>query len=700
VHLPQEIFRFFPVTVRERGESYFRRGAVELIADTDTEIDAAVTGGELYAVQIRNEDGLLALSCTCPFADEHYVCKHLWATLLEADRINSPVIRRATGVLPREELDEMSFWRDSGLEPQGGREAQDDLVARLHDAGLDDRDIQKLRFAGALKDSVLDVGPRGISGSHGAPNGQPLHHIGRSALPPPTTVPKPRWQQQLLELRQRLSVPYRAPASSVWPADRRIIYVVDVPSTKIQSLDALTLQLFTQTEQQQRASNKPGLKSEQRRLTPGWSKPKQLNCDASEWLEAPDPADREVATMLLGARPENAYRYTHTAPSVFTLSGGAVPTTLRRICDTGRAFARIETDPTRPRTLVPLDWDDGEPWELVLTLQPVTDRERDSHRRLVGAVLRRGEKRVGLAELSFMSPGLTIVRHGDRAVASRLRDFGSIDIARALRDSTRIEVPDDDVPAMLAELFARPARAVPPVEVPPDLGVTTVRPTPKMRIIFSPSVRTHYASERFDGALFFDYEGVSVAWSDMHGAIVDRDSRRVVFRDAETEAAAVERLERAGFKAESDFSIGQQIHRLPASRVPRVAAELTAEGWHVELEGQQLRTAGEVTLGVTSGIDWFDLHAVVDFGGISAGLPQLLAALQRGERIVSLGDGSLGVLSEEWLERFGSLMAFGPTSTSPGGHVRFGRGQVALLDALLATLPSSRTDEMFERARD
>ena len=68
-----------------------------------------------------------------------------------------------------------------------------------------------------------------------------------------------------------------------------------------------------------------------------------------------------------------------------------------------------------------------------------------------------------------------------------------------------------------------------------------------------------------------------------------------------------------------------------------------------------------------------------------APLPQLLAALKRGETMVTLGDGSYGLLPEEWLRRFGHVAAMGEAE---GDHIRFRPNQAGVLDALLATQPS------------
>src|SRR6185503_16431173 len=71
--------------------------------------------------------------------------------------------------------------------------------------------------------------------------------------------------------------------------------------------------------------------------------------------------------------------------------------------------------------------------------------------------------------------------------------------------------------------------------------------------------------------------------------------------------------------------------------------------------------------------------------------------VRRGDTAVRLGDGTFGLLPEEWLARYAPLAALG---TLEGDHLRFRRTQVGLLDALLAAEPDSDVDAVFARARD
>jgi SNF2 family DNA or RNA helicase len=78
-------------------------------------------------------------------------------------------------------------------------------------------------------------------------------------------------------------------------------------------------------------------------------------------------------------------------------------------------------------------------------------------------------------------------------------------------------------------------------------------------------------------------------------------------------------------------------------------------------------------------------------------LPELLAAMRRGENRVKLGDGSFGLLPQTWLKQYGLLAGLGDTH---GDHLRFARSQAGLLDALLAAQPEARCDALFAQIRD
>src|SRR5262249_55131924 len=97
------------------------------------------------------------------------------------------------------------------------------------------------------------------------------------------------WKQALDRLRQGTD-PFAKPAAP-WPADRQIVYFVDVP-TSLQT-GALVVEIGYQT----------------RKKDGGWTKPKSQRIPKEQIPHLPDPEDRELLALLIGAREQNAYTY-------------------------------------------------------------------------------------------------------------------------------------------------------------------------------------------------------------------------------------------------------------------------------------------------------------------------------------------------------------------------------------------------------
>jgi len=80
---------FLPV-IRQRGEYYAEQGKAILKEVSHGKIIAAVQGSKLYTATVvdrHSGDGKILVSCTCPFFQQGFPCKHLWAAIVEADRI-------------------------------------------------------------------------------------------------------------------------------------------------------------------------------------------------------------------------------------------------------------------------------------------------------------------------------------------------------------------------------------------------------------------------------------------------------------------------------------------------------------------------------------------------------------------------------------------------------------------------------------
>ena len=67
----------------------------------------------------------------------------------------------------------------------------------------------------------------------------------------------------------------------------------------------------------------------------------------------------------------------------------------------------------------------------------------------------------------------------------------------------------------------------------------------------------------------------------------------------------------------------------------------------------------KVTISVASGLDWFDTSLQVRFGDQNVSLKQLQKAVKNSAKYVELGDGTLGLLPEQWIEKFSKYFRAG-----------------------------------------
>lgn len=81
-----------------------------------------------------------------------------------------------------------------------------------------------------------------------------------------------------------------------------------------------------------------------------------------------------------------------------------------------------------------------------------------------------------------------------------------------------------------------------------------------------------------------------------------------------------------------------------------------------------------------SGIDWFDLQITVSFGDQQVPLKEIRKALLNKQNIVVLGDGTFGVLPEEWLQQYGLLLKMSDEQTD--GSLRLSKLHYTIIDDL------------------
>jgi hypothetical protein len=601
--------------VQSRGVGLFHGRAVRVLDESPRHLHAVVTGGRQYDVRITHEKGRLLVFCECPYFTEYGKCKHLWATILEADR--------------RGALAETLNAKYLTLEDDFSVDLDEDA------ADLDD----------------------------------PYRPPGRLALtpaPPPPQHRIPAWQEHLTAIQREIEQK-KPPAA--WPREFEILYVVDLAASRVSG--AIVIELFSRT----------------RKKNGDWSAQKAFRATTARSESLPDPADVDIVTALLGGQEYYSFYYQHYSEGSVTRK--ALPSALAlklipSIAATGRLRLLAEAG---SKDLPALEWDAGEPWRFSLDV-----RQGEGEQWTMEGSLRRGEELLGLDQpLLLLESGLLITPER----VGRFDHAGAFSWLTKLRTLKRISFLDRERDAVLERLLE--SAVIPPLRLDEPLRFEERRVAPRLGLRVTQQ-RNSFGEESFLAHLLLDYGQGWMEDSSAGAGVWLRGERVYAVRDVGAESGARKTLRDLGLKPVdiSTANVERVAWRLAVKPMPRVVRELLLAGWHVEAEGKAFRQAGPARVDVSSGIDWFELRAEVDYGDATVSLPVLLEALRRGDTMVPLGDGSFGLLPEEWLQRFAPLAGLG---TKEEGQLRFRRNQAGLLDALLAAQPEVRVDEVFDRVR-
>jgi len=594
---------------------------VHIQSGSANHVDASVHGSMIYSIRIRIDNRKVVVSCDCPYFDLEGICKHIWATLLSAEESGYLYLIA-------------SMWMPvivDGKETENSSEEDDE------------DELGEFDFVSESGSRPVRVHPR--TGSQGkAPKSKP---------------PKvPDWKQQLVDLRQHGSA-VRV-ASSVEDI-QRIVYVIDV--AECLQFGGFILHAA----------------SSRRKINGDWGKP----AFQDRWIRtisSLDPIDRQIFA-LLGGGTDTFHSGNDSSPSKRRLAPDSYSILLPILSSTERFFIRL---PASGNDLLPIRWDDAEPWQFRVRMGK---GEGSEHFSVAGILQRNGTERP-LSDAVLLVPGLVVFAN----FISRFDDANAFDWVRFFRRSNVLTIPASHSRDFIAEMAQFPV--LPPMEMPEELRIETgVLSGPhELRIKALKNPGQYY--EKHPCEITFVYGTVKVPQAFSATAVKDVATGRYLRRDAVSESAALALLMDIGLqRIESWKGSGWCV---TPSRLPKMVLTLVAEGWHVEAEGKVYRRSGRFSIDVVSGIDWFDIRGKAEFEGHSVELPELLRAAARGENIVRLGDGSFGLVPEEWLERYRKIAGFGK---SEDGGLRFKRSQVGLLDALLASQPEVTFDDGFQKVR-
>ncbi len=484
----------------------------------------------------------------------------------------------------------------------------------------------------------------------------------------------PDWMVQVRDVMSN-SPPH--PTGSSWDAEnskkRETWYVLDTSECIARS--SLVISLY------KRETKKNG----------EWGKFTRAAIDSAQVDHLQDEQDRPICRFLsrLPTPDEyyNSYRnygaYDYHRASSFSIPSDLIELILPQIAATGRLVWQLNSSLPISEAM-PLTWD-AEPWQLRLEMQANEERQCWT----LDGCFACGEetKKLGDAVCCFEN-GLTVF-------PDRLARFHGSQAPwiEALRSSP-IEVPFSDRDPWLNWLCSLPQ--IPEIALPPELKPAEEKliPTGRLAVVGPLDYQPRHL---MFGNVGFDYGEQTISLKNEQRAQFDPEQNRILVRDGDTERQLLAQLNEQDIQPAGGYFGGEVDVQFSEKQFFQIVKNLTEKGWIIEAkDGLRIRRPGAVRMSVTTDVDWFELEGEVDFGGVSASLPRLLAAVRDGDEFVVLDDGSKGILPEEWLKRYSGLARLGEESD---GSLRFASCQALLLDAMLAEQDNVDVDRQFDQMR-
>ena len=159
-------------------------------------------------------------------------------------------------------------------------------------------------------------------------------------------------------------------------------------------------------------------------------------------------------------------------------------------------------------------------------------------------------------------------------------------------------------------------------------------------------------------------------------------------------------LKRGGSK----FPYGSYVlraHTHPYDFLTNGIPALTESGFEIygdkDALGKINKNSPSISLNITSGIDWFDLDVLVQYGDQEVMLRDIRKAVKKGRKYIKLADGSIGEIPDKWLERYKHVFDMSK-ETDEGFRLR--DYQLSMLDELLEDAENKNIPKELEEKRN
>ena len=119
---------------------------------------------------------------------------------------------------------------------------------------------------------------------------------------------------------------------------------------------------------------------------------------------------------------------------------------------------------------------------------------------------------------------------------------------------------------------------------------------------------------------------------------------------------------------------------IPGGKFLEVLNTLEKCGWKIFIQKQRVKAPSKMSMGVASGIDWFEVKSEIAYSGEEVEIPKILKAAKKNNRYFSLADGSVALLPQQWLKKQIMLYQMGEPD---GDIIKLDQSSVFILDQIL-----------------
>ncbi len=615
----------FEKKIRSRGEEYAGSRRVKILSANERQIIAEVRGsvGCIYDVEITMDPEDVLIDCTCPYFESEGACKHLWATIITAEKngfqsnfLTDDSVVFEKKLMDEDYMDEDEEWNFLKFDKNHFSELNNYL----------ENDISAAKRQNLEKFTKM---------------GSSFHEC------------KPDWKS-LFAVDDLLSSPITLGTRS--GASGEIYYVID-GKNRVESNGLLV-----------------GVKTRKCKKNGEPGKAYNYNLYSHTVDRIKDKIDQQITTLLLGTDS-----YYSSRGNTFRLKQSLAELVFPLILETKRCSIIL----AKTGEELFLTYDSSKVWKFSLSMEP----DKDGY--LLKPYLSSGDEIRDLDEAVHISCS-GYLSWSDGTV-NRLNAYGLHSWIQRFDQGT-YQIPSSDA-AQFVRYFKGLSNG-PPFSYPKELDTKEieVKPTAVFRI----EGECEWRNTEMVGALVFSYDQNEIILNDVVRIVYDSDNGTFYKVDYQFHKECFDLLLTLGVTDDSWNSNGPLL-TFKKKDYYRLVSVLLSSGWKVEGKDIQFKQPGNFSFSVKSGIDWFEVEGKCEYDGKKISLPKILEAIKKKKEYVELGDGGVGLLPTEWLEKYGRLAALG---TAEDDSIRFGKSQTLLVDLLLAEQPDVNCDKMFTSIRD